>query len=81
MTPREIHACIKAYHDAETAQNMRFGTVAAMVANTMRRDKKAKVWQWTDFFKDTRGPQVKTSEQIGASLDMLTALIKANRST
>lgn len=60
---------------------MRFGTIAAMVANTMRRDKRSKIWQWTDFFKDTRPARVKTAEQIGANLDMLTALIKANRST
>jgi hypothetical protein len=61
-------------------QNIRFGTVAAAMLNTTRKDKRSKVWQWTDFFKDTKATVAKTAEQIGASLDMLTALIRANRS-
>ena len=80
LTPREIDACLRAYEDGERSQNMRFGTVAAAVLNSVRRDKRAKVWQWSDFFNDTKKAVAKTAEQIGASLDMLTALIKANRS-
>lgn len=58
---------------------MRFGTVAAAIYNTTRKDKKAKVWQWSDFFHDPRPKLAQTAEKIGASLDTLTALIKANR--
>ena len=60
VTPREYFALVDEYHEAERAENVRAGTVAAMCMNAQRSSKDQKVWTWDDFFGD---PQPEASRK------------------
>ena len=51
LTPREVEACTEAHMQFEELQNIRAGTIAAAVMNTMRSKKRDKVLTWKDVFR------------------------------
>jgi hypothetical protein len=62
-------------------ENIRFGTVAAMALNAARGDKKAKVWEWRDFFADPRPRRLQSAEEVCGAFESFYALVKAQRET
>lgn len=68
LTPAEIAAVIvgKSNRDRqrELAENVRAGTVAAAVYNTLRTKKSDKVWTWKDIFPDTSVKPAQPPEEM-----------------
>ena len=68
LTPAEIAAVIvgKSNRDRqrELAENVRAGTVAAAVYNTLRTKKSDKVWTWKDIFPDTSVKPTQNVEEM-----------------
>lgn len=76
-----MDACIKAWEDGETAQNVRAGTVAAEIRNVHRSKTTDKVWTWTDFFLDPnqKPKQVQPDEEIMAGFEAINDVMQAEK--
>lgn len=68
LTPAEIAITIagKAARDRQQQQmeNVRAGTVAAAIYNSLRQKRTDRVWTWKDIFPDTTPKQPQSPEEM-----------------